>query len=185
MATNDARIYNIDEVCNALKLKPPVLRKYSALLEDAGYTGIGRNSNNTRYYTDDNLRVLRELIGHKESGHMTLADAAKMIATRESGIDVMDDMTPALSQQAYVEQQAEMKKLTDAFLALTDHMRESERLHNEKMNVLLDRLNAVESELREMKDSQALLITSNEELKENLKERKHRSLLQKFFGVKD
>lgn len=154
MSANDGgKIYSIDEVCIALKIKPPVLRKYSALLEDAGYTGIGRNSNRTRYYTNDNIRLLRELIDYKESGHMTLSDAAKAIALRVEGVDVIDDITPALL--GAVAQQGDVNKLTDALLALTAYLEQTEQHHAEQLNMVLAELQTVRMELATVKEQQA------------------------------
>src|SRR3954462_8819496 len=101
------KVNNVDIACSVLHLKAPVLRKYSALLEDAGYTGIERNSSNARFYTDENIRILRELISYKDSGLMTLNDAAKSIAERINGIDVIEDVT--LSNTVHVAQRADIE----------------------------------------------------------------------------
>jgi len=73
-------------MCPTFKLKAPVLRKYSALLEDASYKGIERYSNNSRYYTDDNIKILRELIDYKKSSRIN-----------KSGIS----MSPQITEDGY------------------------------------------------------------------------------------
>lgn len=147
------KVYNIDETCAMLKLKAPVLRKYSALLEDAGYTGIERNSSKARFYTDDNIRIIRELIDYKESGFMTLTDAAKSIAVRVNGIDVIDDITPANIE--HIAQQADIIKLQDAVLTLTQHIQSSEQKHAESMGAIMQELKAVREELAAVKEQQS------------------------------
>lgn len=146
------KVYNIDETCAKLKLKAPVLRKYSALLEDAGYTGIERNSSNARFYTDENIKVLRELIDYKESGFMTLNDAAKAIAERINGIDVIEDITPAHIE--HIARQEDIQALQQAVLTLTEHIQSSEQKHAEQMGELLHELRYVRKELREFKEAQ-------------------------------
>lgn len=146
------KVYNVDNVCSILKLKAPVLRKYSALLEDAGYNGIERNSSNARFYTDENIRVLQELISYKDSGLMTLNDAAKSIAERINGIDVTEDVT--LANTVHVAQRADIENLQNAVLSLTDHIQKSEERHAKNMDELLNELRHVREELREMKVKQ-------------------------------
>ena len=146
------KIYNIDETCAALMLKAPVLRKYSALLEDAGYTGIERNSSNARFYTEENIRILRELISYKDSGYMTLNDAAKSIAERINGIDVIEDIT--LSNVEHIAQRIDVENLQNAVLTLTDHVQKSEERHAENMAGILQELKQVREELQELKDTQ-------------------------------
>lgn len=146
------KVYNIDEICTALKIKPPVLRKYSALLEDAGYTGIQRNSSKARYYTDENLKILRELIDYKKSGHMTLTDAAKAIATRVEGIDVIEDIAPMHIE--HVAQRADIERLENAFLGLTEHLELTERKNADSMELLLKELREVKEELKEVKEKE-------------------------------
>ena len=144
------KVYNVDNACSILKLKAPVLRKYSALLEDAGYTGIERNSSNARFYTDENIRILRELISYKDSGLMTLNDAAKSIAERINGIDVIKDV--ALSNTIHVAQRTDVENLQNAVLTLTDHIQKSEERNAKNMEILLNELKYVREELRRMKE---------------------------------
>lgn len=143
------KVYNIDDACSILKLKAPVLRKYSALLEDAGYTGIERNSSNARFYTDENIRILRELISYKDSGLMTLNDAAKSIAERINGIDVIEDV--ALPNTIHVAQRTDVENLQNAVLTLTDHIQKSEERNAKNMEDVLNELKYVREELRQMK----------------------------------
>lgn len=144
------KVYNIEETCSILKLKAPVLRKYSALLEDAGYTGIERNSKNARFYTDENIKILRELISYKDSGHMTLNDAANAIAERINGIDVMDVVTT--QQPSNVAQQQDVKELKDFIEHLIDHIEKSEERHAQSTAVLLDEIQQVKIEMNVIKE---------------------------------
>ena len=143
------KVYNIDETCSILKLKTPVLRKYSALLEDAGYTGIGRNSSNARFYTEENIAIMRELISYKDSGHMTLNDAAKSIAERINGIDVIEDITK--QQIVNVAQQQDIERLQDAILTLTDHIQKSEERHAKNIAIIMSELQDLKTANAEMK----------------------------------
>ena len=155
------KVYNIEDTCSILKLKAPVLRKYSALLEDAGYTGIERNSSNSRFYTDDNIKILRELISYKDSGLMTLNDAAKSIAERINGIDVIEDIT--LSNIVHLAQREDIENLQNAVLTLTDHIQNSEERHAKSMEDILSELGHVREELREMKVIQKVELKHIEE----------------------
>lgn len=181
------KVYNVDNACSILKLKAPVLRKYSALLEDAGYTGIERNSSNARFYTDENIRILRELISYKDSGLMTLNDAAKSIAERINGIDVIEDVT--LSNTVHVAQRADIENLQNAVLTLTDHIQKSEERHAKSMEDILNELRHVREELREMKVTQMEMKqleeveTAEEEVAATIEvKEKPRGIFKRLFG---
>lgn len=175
------KVYNIDEICATLSLKSPVLRKYSALLEDAGYKGIQRNSSKARYYTDENLKVLRELIDYKQSGHMTLSDAAKAIASRINGIDVIENITP--SHIEHVAQRADIERLENAFMGLTEHLELTESKHIESMDAILKELKEVKEELKGFKAEQIVRIEMNEEDLAGVSEEK-RGFFSRFFDKK-
>ena len=66
---------------------------------------------------------------------MTLNDAAKSIAERINGIDVIEDVT--LSNTVLVAQRADIENLQNAVLTLTDHIQKSEERHSKNMDDLL------------------------------------------------
>lgn len=168
------KVYTIDEICTILDLNPPVLRKYSALLEDAGYKDIKRNSSNARYYTDDNLEILRELIDYKESGHMTLSDAARSLVARINSVDVIEAITPTHIES--VAQRCDIERLENAFIRLAEHLEQTESKHIESMDAIVKELKEVKEELKGFKEEQTLRI----EMKEQQAEKK-KGFFSRFF----
>lgn len=148
-------IYNIDETCEILKLKPPVLRKYSALLEDAGYGNIGRNSNNSRYYTKENIDIFRELMDYKRSGYMTLNDATKSIVERVKGIDVeVEERMPInIVDLAKIE---DIKNLQNAVFQLVEHMERTEKNNEKNMAVLTNEIKELRNDLKQAEERKLL-----------------------------
>lgn len=144
------KVYNIDEMCDLLKLKPPVLRKYSALLEESGYKGINRNNANARYYTQDNVMVFRELISYKNSGHMTLNDATKAIVARIHGIDVVEVVTQEHIEQ--LAQRSDVEAMKEAVTLLLEFLQQQDSTHNQRHADLLSEIKELREEVALMKD---------------------------------
>nr|WP_181717885.1 hypothetical protein [Sporosarcina sp.] len=146
------------------------------MLEDANYTGIGRNSSNARFYTDENLKVLRELISYKDSGFMTLNDAAKAITERINGIDVMDVVT---QQVPNIAQQQDVGRLQDAVLQLTEHIQNQSILYEQNMGILLQEIQDIKNELKEIREVSSVI----EEVAATVEvEEKPKGLFMRLFG---
>lgn len=77
------KVYNPGDVADLLKCKTATLRKYSVLLENAGYT-FQKNSRKQRYYTDGDIITLRKLITLKDNG-MTLDESVEGVMLWHSG----------------------------------------------------------------------------------------------------
>ncbi|NUJ33000.1 MerR family transcriptional regulator, partial [Pseudoalteromonas sp. 2103] len=69
------KVYSPSEIAELLDIKQATLRKYSIMLEEHGYK-ISRNSQNHRYYQDEDVITLRRVIDGKNSG-VTLEEAIK------------------------------------------------------------------------------------------------------------
>jgi len=73
------KVYSPSEIASLLDIKPATLRKYSIMLEDNGYH-IARNSQNHRYYSDEDIITLRRVITSTKNG-VTLDEAIKGVVS--------------------------------------------------------------------------------------------------------
>lgn len=72
------KVYSPSDIAGVLQVKEPTLRKYSLLLEKQGYS-FQRNNQNQRWYSDNDVVVLRKLVTLKNNGDMNLEDCAKAV----------------------------------------------------------------------------------------------------------
>lgn len=72
------KVYSPSDIADVLQVKESTLRKYSLLLEKQGYS-FQRNNQNQRWYSDNDVIVLRKLVTLKNNGDMSLEDCAKAV----------------------------------------------------------------------------------------------------------
>lgn len=77
------KVYSPNEIADLLKVKAGTLRKYSVLLENAGYT-FQKNSRKQRYYSDEDIITLQKLMTLKDSG-MTLEESVQGVVLWHKG----------------------------------------------------------------------------------------------------
>lgn len=81
------KVYSPADIATQLKIKESTLRKYSLLLEEAGMK-FQRNSQNQRWYSDNDVIALRKLVTLKNNGDMTLKECADAVFLWWKGNDI-------------------------------------------------------------------------------------------------
>lgn len=77
------KVYSPSDIAELLHVKTATLRKYSILLEKSGYE-FKKNARKQRYYSDDDVIMLRKLITFKNNG-MTLDESVKSVMLWHKG----------------------------------------------------------------------------------------------------
>lgn len=77
------KVYNPSDISELLNVKESTLRKYSIMLEKAGYE-FQKNSRKQRQYSDNDIITLRKLITHKNNG-MTLEESVEGVVLWHKG----------------------------------------------------------------------------------------------------
>lgn len=83
------KVYSPSDMALMLQLKPATLRKYSALLEQYGYE-IGRNSQGHRYYRDEDIITLRNIIAGNDSG-VSLEQSVQNVVSMDKDSSMTND----------------------------------------------------------------------------------------------
>ena len=74
------------QAADFLELGSEVLKKYALLLEHNGYT-IGRNSMNHRYYTGNDLALIKAMIVLNREKSVPLEEAASIVTSSDTDIE--------------------------------------------------------------------------------------------------
>lgn len=159
------KIYSPADVATQLKIKESTLRKYSLLLEEAGIK-FRRNSQNQRWYNDNDVIALRKLVTLKNNGDMTLKECANAVFLWSKGNDISQPSTDTYSDtKRYSSDISELKEMVnkqnELIEALTVQMSEQQEYIKES----LDRRDR--ELLQAIKESQQLKLeaTANQEEK--------------------
>ena len=80
-------VYGSGDVADVLQIQESTLRKYCLLLEKAGYEFL-KNEVGHRAFFDDDVIVLRKMIGLKNDADMTLEEAVKSVVAWKNGSDI-------------------------------------------------------------------------------------------------
>ncbi|MET3684485.1 DNA-binding transcriptional MerR regulator [Alkalibacillus flavidus] len=140
------QVYSGTDVANHLKIKPTTLRKYCALLEEAGYT-FSRNDQGHRYYSDKDVMALRSVLKAKRSG-ITLKEAVHGVVHQSEEITTIDDTQNEKERygsdtmnelKTLIQQQGDMMaKQTEVIQSLSHQIEQQQ----EQINQLSQRLEA-------------------------------------------
>lgn len=166
------KVYSPSEVATLLNVKPATLRKYSIMLEEQGYK-IERNSQNHRYYSDNDIITLRRVITGSKSG-ATLEEAIHNVVS----IDDNNTYTNAINN-GDTANDSDIKELKEMVYKQNEVIKEfSKRLDRQQ--------EYIENSLKER---DRLLMQSMNELLENKKqiaaaEEEKRGLLARLFKKK-
>lgn len=74
------------QAADFLEIGSEVLKKYALLLEHNGYN-IGRNGMNHRYYTGEDLALIKAMILLNREKSVTLEDAASIVTSSDTNIE--------------------------------------------------------------------------------------------------
>jgi|SRR5699024_4477158 len=87
------KLYSPSDIAGVLDVKVSIVRKYSIMLEKAGYE-FQKNSRKQRFYTDDDVIALRKLVTFKDNG-MALGESVNGVVLWHNGSESSDtDVTP-------------------------------------------------------------------------------------------
>lgn len=133
------KVYSPSDVATQLNIKESTLRKYSLLLEEAGMK-FQRNSQNQRWYNDNDVIALRKLVTLKNNGDMNLKECADAVFLWVKGDDISQPSTDTDSgterhDSDIAELKEMVKKQSELIEALTIQMSK----HQEYIKESLDR----------------------------------------------
>lgn len=123
------KVYSPNEISKLLKINPATLRKYSIMLEERGYK-IERNSQNHRYYLDNDIITLRRIITGKNNG-ITIEKAIHNVINLEGDNAYTND-----TNNAVIPYDSVMKRVENKI----DNQNEMIHKQNELIGELLTRL---------------------------------------------
>ncbi len=86
------KIYSPADIAKLLNVKESTLRKYSILLENAGIS-FQRNSQNQRWYSDNDVIALQKLVTLKNNGDMSLKECSEAVYLWAKGGDITQGFT--------------------------------------------------------------------------------------------
>src|SRR5690625_6727270 len=105
------KVYSPSDIASLLKVKESTLRKYSLLLENEGYS-LQRNSQNQRWYSDNDVIALRKLVTLKNNGDMNLKECASAVYLWLKGDSVTQSLTVAdNATERYADDITELREL--------------------------------------------------------------------------
>ena len=87
MTEQTQAVYGSSDVADVLQIQESTLRKYCLLLEKAGYEFL-KNEHGHRAFFDNDVIVLRKMIGFKSDADMTLEEAVKSVVAWKNGNDI-------------------------------------------------------------------------------------------------
>src|SRR5690625_337807 len=132
------KVYSPSDIASLLKVKESTLRKYSLLLENEGYS-FQRNSQNQRWYSDNDVIALRKLVTLKNNGDMNLKECASAVYLWLKGDSVTQSLTVAdNATERYADDITELRELIYKQTEMIGHL--SNQI-DKKKNYIDDRLN--------------------------------------------
>lgn len=108
-------VYSPADVSRLLNIKEPTLRKYSLLLENAGYK-FKRNAHGQRWYNDKDVTVFRKLIALKYNADMNLKESADAAFLWATGTDIAEPQP--VTRDATERDESEILKSLDEMKAM-------------------------------------------------------------------
>jgi DNA-binding transcriptional MerR regulator len=158
-----AVIYNPKDISDLLQCKESTLRKYSLLLEKYNYN-FQKNDRQQRWYTDNDVIVLRKIIALKNNGDMTLEQAVENVVQWTKGSDETlpsTDINP--DSQRYNKDIAELKRMIEE---QNDQIRKLGEVITKQNEYINSKLEVRDQEfmkgLRELQETKRLIAAEQE-----------------------
>jgi DNA-binding transcriptional MerR regulator len=171
-----AAIYSPKDISDLLQCKESTLRKYSLLLEKYNYQ-FQKNDRQQRWYTDNDVIVLKKIIALKDNADMTLEKAVESVVLWAKGSDETlpsTDINPAL--QRYDKDIAELKQMlqeqNNQILKLGEVITKQNEFINAKLQ---ERDQELIKGLREIQETRKLIAAEQEEGKKSFWQRLFKS----------
>lgn len=135
------KVFSPGEVAEQLNIKTATLRKYSILLEEAGYK-IKRNSQNHRYYTDEDIITLRRIIANKNSD-ITLEEVINnVVSIHEHNTYINDTHNVVIAHNNEINELKEIiQKQTELIYELTKRLDQQEQRIKERDEKIVNMMN--------------------------------------------
>src|SRR5690625_3539583 len=143
------KVYSPSEIADLLDIKPATLRKYSIMLEERGYK-IERNSQNHRYYRDEDIITIRRVIEGSKSG-VTLEESINNVLSIDehntyinaiNNTDTTNDNDIKVLKEMVHKQNDLIKGLTDRLDQQQEYMdnrlKERDRLLMQSINEIME-----------------------------------------------
>ncbi|WP_087973219.1 MerR family transcriptional regulator [Oceanobacillus rekensis] len=160
------KIYNPADIAELLGVKESTLRKYSILLENAGYQ-FKRNNQNQRWYNDNDVIALQKLVTLKNNGDMSLKECAEAVCLWARGNDVTQELTVTDNDtERYNNDFMELKEMVQKQNELLESHNKYQKMQMKLIKDLVQRLDQQEShmEIRLKERDKLLMQTISERL---------------------
>lgn len=170
------KVYSPSDIASLLSIKAPTLRKYSIMLEERGYT-IERNSQNHRYYKDEDVITLRRVIEGSKSG-VTLEESINNVLSLKGDNTYTNVINNGdTSNDSDIEELKELiYKQTELIHKQTESIGELSKRLDKQHNYIDDRLNKRDEllmkSMRESLETKKLIAATEEK----------KSFLARLFG---
>lgn len=139
------KVYNPSDIAELLNVKESTLRKYCLLLEDVGVS-FQRNNRGQRWYSDNDVILLRKFMTLKNNGDMSLKECAEATSLWNKGGSVSLPSTDTHgADERYKEELGELKDMVKnqsvLINGLTERLDEQEQyikksIHDRDMKLL-------------------------------------------------
>lgn len=176
------KVYSPADVATQLNVKESTLRKYSLLLEEAGMT-FQRNSQNQRWYNDNDVIALRKLVTMKNNGDMTLKGCADAVYLWSKGNDVAEPLTVTHNDiERHTSDISELKEIIQRQNGLIEALTKRIDQQQEYIKESLERRD--KDLLQAIRESQQarLETAADQEKQEPPQQQEKRGFFQRLFG---
>ncbi|MCF2131992.1 DUF3967 domain-containing protein [Strepomyces sp. STD 3.1] len=168
--TEGSKVYSAKEVSVLLGIQNTTVRKYSQLLEKAGYH-IHKNELGHRGFFDKDVIVLRKIIELTKQPDMSLENAINVVVSTDEGVDISKcDTQKSKTYQEILEDNQRLLKEFEDFknqqLEFNKELLQQLQKRDEYIATKLEqRDQSLMNTIREMYDTQKLIATTKQSTK--------------------
>ncbi|UOE62902.1 DUF3967 domain-containing protein [Priestia filamentosa] len=165
--TDASKVYSAKEVSVLLGIQNTTVRKYSQLLEKAGYH-IHKNELGHRGFFDKDVIVLRKIIELTKRPDMSLENAINVVVSTDAGSDISKcDMQKSMTYQEILEDNQRLLKKFEDFknqqLEFNKELLQQLKKRDDYIATKLEqRDQSLMNTIREMHDTQKLIATTKQ-----------------------
>jgi DNA-binding transcriptional MerR regulator len=172
-----AKVYSPKDIADLLKVKESTLRKYSLMLEEAGYT-FQKNDRGQRWYSDEDIIAFKKIVAFKNDGAMNLKDSVEAVYMWAKEKDITLPSTDTKQDaQRYDDDIAQLKMMMVEQSKQIAELKEIVTQQNQYIHKSLEeRDKTLMESLREAQETKQLMAAEREE------EENNKSWWGKLFG---
>ncbi|MBM7581089.1 MerR family transcriptional regulator [Jeotgalibacillus terrae] len=145
--------YSPSDAAAQLKIKPPTIRKYSLMMEEAGYT-FHRDETGKRYYRDKDVMMIRKIItGKNNAPDLTLKQLVHSVvgATKNTDITVSDTKEDQGAQR-YIDDMITLIKKQNSELVQVGEVKTLLETQNNQIGEIVELLKQQQEEINQLNE---------------------------------